>query len=261
MERECSRTFKIRDIAFCEGLDHIYSTCSRKIKQRCDTGCWKCEKDGHMERETVQVIDTGANVTLVRADVFQKLYPKPAEVRMKPISLHTATGEKARVHHCVLLSILIGSNIFHHKSYNANILDECIIDLVVLRQFGFSIDIERNLLRTSDENIPLLTSQQLRNFQACRTGRNTSKGVNIYDSARAIKKDSCFGNEVAALLIKRNHSLMARSRRVDIVPDNLPQVWKETKKELQPRQGVGNLRLASHMRLFGCEAAGCRPLT
>ncbi|UYV69959.1 hypothetical protein LAZ67_7001325 [Cordylochernes scorpioides] len=39
-----------------EGLDHIYSTCSRKIKQRCDTGCWKCEKDGHMERETVQFI-------------------------------------------------------------------------------------------------------------------------------------------------------------------------------------------------------------
>ncbi|UYV82654.1 K02A2.6-like [Cordylochernes scorpioides] len=37
-------------------------------------------------------IDTGANVTLVRTDVLQKLYPKPDEVQMKPISLQTETG-------------------------------------------------------------------------------------------------------------------------------------------------------------------------
>ncbi|UYV70980.1 hypothetical protein LAZ67_8001311 [Cordylochernes scorpioides] len=96
-------------------------------------------------RSCNMVIDTGANVTLVRTDVFQKLSPKPAEVRMKPISLQTATGERTKVHHCVW-----------------------IIGLDVLRQFGHSIDIGRNLLRTSDEDIPLLSSQQLYNFQACR---------------------------------------------------------------------------------------------
>ncbi|UYV82442.1 K02A2.6-like, partial [Cordylochernes scorpioides] len=190
----------------CGANDHLSPTCPRKVKQRSDTGCWKCGKDGHIRKNCPDnskkpsapkknqenyeylrntenglllrgfingrscdlVIDTGANVTLVRTDVFQNLYPKPVEVRMKPISLQTATGERAKVHHCVLLSIQIGSKIFQHKGYVADIMDECIIGLDVLRQFGLSIDIGRNLLRTSDEDIPLLTSQQLHNFQSCR---------------------------------------------------------------------------------------------
>ncbi|UYV77866.1 K02A2.6-like [Cordylochernes scorpioides] len=312
----------------CGANDHLSPTCPRKVKQRSDTGCWKCGKDSHIRkncpdnsknpsaprknqenyeylrntenglllrgfingRRCDMVIDTGANVTLVRTDVFQNLYPKPAEVRMKPISLQTATGERAKVHHCVLLSIQIGSKIFQHKGYVADIMDECIIGLDVLRQFGLSIDIGRNLLRTSDEDIPLLTSQQLHNFQACRvlaledtqvpprsecvikgqletttvipkfailegdseapsrgilvakelidTGRDVIpvRVVNLYDSARAIKKGSCLGNAEPAVLIKRNHPVMQKSKREDNVPDHLQQVWEETMKELQPGQ-------------------------
>ncbi|UYV75035.1 K02A2.6-like [Cordylochernes scorpioides] len=253
-------------------------------------------------RSCDMVIDTGANVTLVRADVFQNLYPKPAEVRMKPISLHTATGERAKVHHCVLLSIQIGSKIFQHKGYVADIMDECIIGLDVLRQFGLSIDIGRNLLRTSDEDIPLLTSQQLHNFQACQvlaledtqvpprsecvikgqlentkvipkfailqgdseapsrgilvakelidTGQDVIpvRVVNLYDSARAIKKGSCLGNAEPAVLIKRNHPVMQESKREDNVPDHLQQVWEETKKELQPGQ---QKELATRLATYG----------
>ncbi|UYV75940.1 K02A2.6-like [Cordylochernes scorpioides] len=228
-------------------------------------------------RSCDMVIDTGANVTLVRADVFQNLYPKPAEVRMKPISLQTATRERAKVHHCVLLSIQIGSKIFQHKGYVADIMDECIIGLDILRQFGLSIDIGQNLLRTSDEDIRLLTSQQLDNFQACRvlalediqvpprsecvikgqlettkvipkfaflkgdseapsrgilvakelidTGQDVIpvRVVNLYDSARAIKIGSCLGNAEPAVLIKRNHPVMQKSKREDNVPDHFQQ--------------------------------------
>ncbi|UYV68132.1 K02A2.6-like [Cordylochernes scorpioides] len=194
-------------------------------------------------RSCDMVIDTGANVTLVRTDVFQNLYTKIAEVRMKPISLQTATGERAKVHHCVFLSIQIGSKIFQHKGYVADIMDECIIGLDVLRQFGLSIDIGRNLLRTSDEDIPLLTSHKLHNFQACRVLAledtqvpSRIRVVNLYDSARAIKKGSCLGNAEPAVLIKRNHPVMQKSKRADNVPDYLQQVWGETKKELQPGQ-------------------------
>ncbi|UYV69258.1 K02A2.6-like [Cordylochernes scorpioides] len=260
--------------------------------------CWTCGANDHLsqlapERKNCSdnsknpsaprknscdmVIDTEANVTLVRADVFQNLYPKPADVRMKPISLQTATGERAKVHHYVLLSIQIGSKIFQHKGYVADIMDECIIGLDVLRQFGLSIDIGRNLLRTSDEDIPLLTSQQLRNFQACRVlaledtqvpprsecvikgqlettkvipkfailegdSEAPSRGilvakelidtgqevipvrvVNLYDSARAIKKGSCLGKAEPVVLIKRNHPVMQKSKREDNVPDHLQQ--------------------------------------
>ncbi|UYV81786.1 K02A2.6-like [Cordylochernes scorpioides] len=275
----------------CGANDHLSPTCPRKeepgklkivsFSGRKLAGSFENAPDGTIQvsslrntenglllrsfingRSCDMVIDTVANVTLLRADVFQKLYPKPAEVQMKPISLQTATGERAKVHHCVLLSIQIGSKIFQHKGYVADIMDECIIGLDVLRQFGLSIDIGQNLLRTSDEDIPLLTSQQLHNFQACRvlaledtqvpprsecvikakelidTGRDVIpvRVVNLYDSARAIKKGSCLGNAEPAVLIKRNHPVMQKSKRTDNVPDHLQQVWEETEKELQPGQ-------------------------
>ncbi|UYV70920.1 K02A2.6-like [Cordylochernes scorpioides] len=201
------------------------------------------------------VIDTGANVTLVRTDVFQNLNPKPAEVRMKPISLQTATGERAKVHHCVLLSIQIGSKIYQHKGYVADIMDECIIGLDVLRQFGLSIDIGRNLLRTSDEDIPLLTSQQLHNFQACRVlaledtqvpprsecvikGKlETTEDIPKFAILEGDSEAPSRGILVAKELIDTGRDVIPqKSKRADNVPDHLQQVWEETKKELQPGQ-------------------------
>ncbi|UYV61724.1 hypothetical protein LAZ67_1006165, partial [Cordylochernes scorpioides] len=58
--------------------------------------------------------------------------------------------------------------------------------------------------------------------------------VNLYDSARAIKKGSFLGNAEPAVLIKRNHPVMQKSKREDNVTDHLQQVWEETMKELQP---------------------------
>ncbi|UYV76894.1 K02A2.6-like [Cordylochernes scorpioides] len=165
------------------------------------------------------VIDTETNVTLVRANVFQNLHPKPAEVQMKPISLQTATGERAKVHYCVLLSIQIRSKIFHNKGYVAGIMDDCIIGLNVLRQFGLSIDIGRNLLRTGDEDIPLLTSQQLHNFHACRV--LALEDTQVPPHSEFSSKDSW----------RLKRSLEGQTRE-----DHLQQVWEETKKELQPGQ-------------------------
>ncbi|UYV84613.1 hypothetical protein LAZ67_X002833 [Cordylochernes scorpioides] len=203
------------------------------------------------------VIDNRANVTLVRTDVFQNLYPKPAEVRMKPISLQTANGERAKVHHCVLLSIQIGSKIFQHKGYVADIMDECIIGLDVLRQFELSIDIGRNLLRTSDEDIPLLTSQQLHNFQACRVlaledtqvpsrsecvikGQlETTKVIPKFVILEGDSEAPSRGILVAKELIDTGRDVIpvrVKSKRADNVPDHLQQVWEESKKELQPGQ-------------------------
>ncbi|UYV68182.1 K02A2.6-like, partial [Cordylochernes scorpioides] len=241
----------------CGANDHLSPTCPQKVKQRSDTGCWKCGKDGHIRKNCP---DNSKTPSAPRKNQENYEY------------------------------IQIGSKIFQHKGYVADIMDECIIGLDVLRQFGLSIDIGRNLLRTSDEDIPLLTSQQLHNFQACRVlaledtqvpprsecvikgqlettkvipkfailegdSEAPSRGilvakelidtgqyvipvrvVNLYDSARDIKKGSCLGNAEPAVLIKRNHPVMQNSKRAYNVPDHLQQAWEETKKELQPGQ-------------------------
>ncbi|UYV82242.1 K02A2.6-like [Cordylochernes scorpioides] len=203
-------------------------------------------------RSCDMVIDTGANVTLVRTDVFQNLYPKPAEVRMKPISLQTATGERAKVHHCVLLSIQIGSKIFQHKGYVADIMDECIIacrvlaledtqvpprsECVIKGQLETTKVIPKFVILEGDSEAPsrrILVAKEL-----IDTGRDIIpvRVVNLYDSARAIKKGSGLGNAEPAVLINKNHSVMQKSKREDNVPDHFQQVREETMKELQPGQ-------------------------
>ncbi|UYV84022.1 K02A2.6-like [Cordylochernes scorpioides] len=99
-----------------------------------------------------------------------------------------------------------------HKGYVADIMDECIIGLDVLRQFGLSIDIGRNLLRTSDEDIPLLTSQLLHNFQACR--------VLALEDTQVPPRSEC--------VIKGQLETTKKYRRTDKVPDHLQQVWESS---------------------------------
>ncbi|GBO01473.1 hypothetical protein AVEN_222616-1, partial [Araneus ventricosus] len=78
----------------------------------------------------LMLVDTGANVTLVRTDLAQKL--KGNFIYTAPnISLKTATGEKAEIHGKLDAAIECGSRKFQHKIYVADITDpsrsECLI--------------------------------------------------------------------------------------------------------------------------------------
>ncbi|GBN42393.1 hypothetical protein AVEN_108513-1 [Araneus ventricosus] len=82
------------------------------------------------------LVDTGANVTLVRTDLAQKL--KGNFIYTAPnISLKTATGEKAEIHGKLDAAIECGSRKFLHKIYVADITDPCILGLDFLQKFNF----------------------------------------------------------------------------------------------------------------------------
>ncbi|GFU02019.1 transposon Ty3-I Gag-Pol polyprotein [Nephila pilipes] len=95
----------------------------------------------------LMLVDTGANVTLLRTDIAQKsnqqfIYTAPN------IFLKTTTGEKAYIHGKLDESIECGSRRFQHKVYVADIIDPCILGLDFLREFNFTVDLERNEIRT-----------------------------------------------------------------------------------------------------------------
>ncbi|UYV66258.1 K02A2.6-like [Cordylochernes scorpioides] len=194
----------------CGANDHLSRTCPRKVKQRSDTepgklrivsfsgrklaGPFENAPDGTIQvsslrntenglllrgfingRSCDMVIDTGANVTLVRTDVFQNLW-KLQRSSPKFVILEGDSEAPSR-----------------------------------------GILVAKELIDTGRDVIPV-------------------RVVNLYDSARAIKKGSCLGNAEPAVLIKRNHPVMQKSKSADNVPDHLQQVWEETKKELQPGQ-------------------------
>ncbi|GBM54204.1 hypothetical protein AVEN_11269-1 [Araneus ventricosus] len=102
------------------------------------------------------LVDTGANVTLLRTDLAQKL--KEQLIYTAPnISLKTATGEKTEIRGKLDASIECGSRKFHHRIYVADITDPCILGLDFLQKFNFTIDLEKNEMRTGEE-IPLFSA-------------------------------------------------------------------------------------------------------
>ncbi|GBN28177.1 hypothetical protein AVEN_116406-1 [Araneus ventricosus] len=106
----------------------------------------------------LMLVDTGANVTLVRTDLAQKL--KGNFIYTAPnISLKTATGEKAEIHGKLDAAIECGSRKFQHKIYVADITDPCILGLDFLQKFNFMVDRQKNEIRIGGEEIPLLFSQ------------------------------------------------------------------------------------------------------
>ncbi|GBM01932.1 hypothetical protein AVEN_269545-1 [Araneus ventricosus] len=95
------------------------------------------------------LVDTGANVTLLRTDLAQKL--KEQLIYTVPnISLKTATGEKTEIRGKLDASIECGSRKFHHRIYVADITDPCILGLDFLQKFNFTVDLEKNEIRTEE---------------------------------------------------------------------------------------------------------------
>ncbi|GBN50344.1 hypothetical protein AVEN_45575-1 [Araneus ventricosus] len=105
----------------------------------------------------LMLVDTGAHVTLERTDLAQKL--KDNFIYTGPnISLKTATGEKAEIHGKLDAAIECGSRKFQHRIYVADITDLCILRLDFLQKFNFTVDMEKNEIRTGGEEIPLFSS-------------------------------------------------------------------------------------------------------
>ncbi|GBM92433.1 Retrovirus-related Pol polyprotein from transposon 297 [Araneus ventricosus] len=102
----------------------------------------------------LMLVDTGANITLVRTDLAQKL--KDNLIYTVPnIYLKTATGEKAEIHGKLDAAIECGSRKYQHRIYVDDITYPCIFGLDFLQKFNFTIDFEKNEIRTGGEEIPL----------------------------------------------------------------------------------------------------------
>ncbi|GBN71901.1 hypothetical protein AVEN_123028-1 [Araneus ventricosus] len=112
------------------------------------------------------LVDTGANVTLLRTDLAQKL--KENFIYTAPnISLKTATGEKAEIHGKLDAAIECGSRKFQHRIYVADISDPCTLGLDFLQKFNLTVDLEMNDIRTGGKEIPLFSAREQHSKLCC----------------------------------------------------------------------------------------------
>ncbi|GFS76524.1 retrovirus-related Pol polyprotein from transposon 297 [Nephila pilipes] len=105
----------------------------------------------------LMLVDTGANVTLLRTVIAQKLNQQFI-CTASNIFLKTATGEKAIIHGKLDASNECGSRRFQHEVYVTDITDPCILGLDFLRELNLTVDLERNEIRTGGEEIPLFSA-------------------------------------------------------------------------------------------------------
>ncbi|GBN30039.1 hypothetical protein AVEN_175414-1 [Araneus ventricosus] len=102
------------------------------------------------------LVDTGTNITLLRADLARKL--KERLIYTAPnLTLKTATAEKAKIQGKLDASIECGSRKFQHRVYVADNTDSCILGLDFLQKLKFTVDLEKNEIRTGSEKISLLS--------------------------------------------------------------------------------------------------------
>ncbi|GBM42270.1 hypothetical protein AVEN_234989-1 [Araneus ventricosus] len=107
-----------------------------------------------MKYETARTVQT----SLLRTDLAQKL--KEQLIYTAPnISLKTAIGEKTEIRGKLDASIESGSIKFHHRIYVADINDPCILGLDFHQKFNFTVDLEKNEIRTGGEEIPLFSAR------------------------------------------------------------------------------------------------------
>lgn len=100
------------------------------------------------------IIDTGANVTIIRKDLAQQLDEKLIWTPPS-VTLQTVSGDKINIHGKLNINITFGSVTYHHTAYVADITDTCILGLDFLRKYNFSLDFKNNELHSISEDIAL----------------------------------------------------------------------------------------------------------
>ncbi|GFT89899.1 retrovirus-related Pol polyprotein from transposon 412 [Trichonephila clavipes] len=110
---------------------------------------------GHVnELPCNMIIDTGANVSIIRNDLAQKL--KEKLIWTPPhVVLQTVTGEKIDIHGKLKVKIQFGDTTYQHDVYVADIADPFILGLDFLKEHGFTLDFNKNELRSIHEEVTI----------------------------------------------------------------------------------------------------------
>ncbi|GFU45006.1 retrovirus-related Pol polyprotein from transposon 412 [Trichonephila clavipes] len=110
---------------------------------------------GHVnELPCNMIIDTGANVSIIRNDLAQKLKEKLLWTPPRVV-LQTVTGEKIDIHGKLKVKIKFGDTTYQHAVYVADIADPLILGLDFLKEHGFTLDFNKNELRSIHEEVTI----------------------------------------------------------------------------------------------------------
>ncbi|GFV71116.1 transposable element Tcb2 transposase [Trichonephila clavipes] len=102
------------------------------------------------------IIDTGANVSIIRNDLAQKKIKRETYLDPAPRGCYkTVTGEKIDIHGKLKVKIQFGDTTYQHAVYVSDIADPFILGLDFLKEHGFTLDFNKNELRSIHEEVTI----------------------------------------------------------------------------------------------------------
>ncbi|GFV82332.1 retrovirus-related Pol polyprotein from transposon 17.6 [Trichonephila clavipes] len=110
---------------------------------------------GHVnELPCNMIIDTGANVSIIRNDLAPEI---KRETYLDPASRGATDhdGEKIDIHGKLKVKIQFGDTTYQHAVYVADIADPFILGLDFLKEHGFTLDFNKNELRSIHEEVTI----------------------------------------------------------------------------------------------------------
>ena len=94
------------------------------------------------------LLDTGATRTIIRPEVSGNADLLPARLRLK-----TATGECATVYGELKVQVTIGSKSLKHQVVVADVSEEVILGIDLMKAFGFSLDFRNGVVHLGQEEV------------------------------------------------------------------------------------------------------------
>ncbi|GFV98673.1 retrovirus-related Pol polyprotein from transposon 412 [Trichonephila clavipes] len=144
-------------------MNRVESLMSQKADGKKTLKCWTCGREGHLQRSCRARKGAETN-SASQKEVSQCVYHSErsgSKIKEKLIwtpprvVLQTVTGEKIDIHGKLKVKIKFGDTTYQHAVYVADIADPFILGLDFLKEHGFTLDFNKNELRSIHEEVTI----------------------------------------------------------------------------------------------------------
>ncbi|GFV15751.1 retrovirus-related Pol polyprotein from transposon 412 [Trichonephila clavipes] len=140
---------------------------SQKADGKKTLKCWTCGREGHLQRscrarqgaETNKRIPEGGVGKLINDHLVGRRLPDFGKPHIPVCQISTKStdrdGEKIDIHGKLKVKIQFGDTTYQHDVYVADIADPFILGLDFLKEHGFTLDFNKNELRSIHEEVTI----------------------------------------------------------------------------------------------------------
>ncbi|GFX59294.1 hypothetical protein TNCV_4217101 [Trichonephila clavipes] len=144
-------------------LNRVESLMSQKADGKKTLKCWTCGREGHLQRscrarqgaETNSASQKEVSQCVYRSERSGSKIKRETYLDPAPRGATDRDGEKIDIHGKLKVKIKFGDATYQHAVYVADIADPFILGLDFLKEHGFTLDFNKNELRSIHEEVTI----------------------------------------------------------------------------------------------------------